>query len=177
MESESELKIAALRIALNPQEVLDIQVQNSMLDPAREGPFAVPDGQIIAGLQQYLSLKYSKDIAYRNFSDRIRGPWRDSIVSHFYEHSKDERDHQYAIAMKIVALGGDPGVSVNQIPQTPPNYQAFFQALADLELEAIRMGNDLVKFAGENTGFRVMIENMVEKDNHHLDDLRRMREP
>jgi bacterioferritin (cytochrome b1) len=170
------LKVTALRIALNPQEFLDVQTQNKMFDPIREGQFSVPDGQIIAGLQQYLSLKYSKDIAYRNFSDRIRGPWRDSLVNHFYDHSKDERDHQYAISMKIVALGGDPGVSVNQIPQVPPNYQALFQVLADLELEAIRIGNELVQGSGTNTGFRVMIENMVEKDNHHLDDLIRLQE-
>jgi bacterioferritin (cytochrome b1) len=143
-------------------------------DPEREGEFRGSLGEIIATLQKYLSLKYAKDIAYRNFSDRSKGPWRDALVKHWYEHSEDERGHQYSIAMKIVGLGGDPAVSAQQIPQTPPNLEAFFQAMMNLELDAISIGRELVKLSGENIGLRVLIENMIEKDNHHLDDLRRM---
>ena len=55
--------------------------------PSKEGELSAPDGQVIAHLQKFLSAKYAIDMAYRNFADRIRGPWRDALAEHWYEHS------------------------------------------------------------------------------------------
>ncbi len=142
-----------------------------------EGDLAVPDGQLIAHLQKWLGAKYTIDVAYRNFADRIRGPWRDSLVDHWYEHAKEERSHTYDLTMKLVALGADPAATIIQVPQCTANVESFIMTLAKMEKEAIQAGREAIKMAGDRTSLKVMAENFVLVDTQHLDDLRRMTPP
>jgi len=142
--------------------------------PAVEGAYAVPEGQMIAHLQQFLAAKYAVEMAYRSFADRVRGPWRDSLVNHWLDHAGEERQSTYDLAMKVVGLGGDPIQTVVQIPACPANLIALCQALIGMELEAIEAGRKLAEMAGGNTSMRVLAENTVLLDTQHLDDLRRM---
>jgi len=139
-----------------------------------EGDFVVPTGQVIAHLQKWLTAKYAIDAAYRSFADRVKGPWRDSLVDHWYDHSKEERQHAYDLAMRIVGMGGDPMQTFIQVPTCTANLQGFFKTLASMELEAIEAGRAAIKMAGENTSLQVMAENFVLVDTQHLDDIRRM---
>jgi hypothetical protein len=144
--------------------------------PTKEGEFAAPDGQVISHLQKFLSAKYAIDMAYRNFSDRIRGPFRDGLSEHWYEHADDERKNIYALNMKVIGMGADPIQSYVQIPVCTPNVGAFIQVLMQMELDAIEMGRQLAELAGSNIGLRVFAEDTVVLDTHHLDDLRRWAE-
>jgi bacterioferritin (cytochrome b1) len=139
-----------------------------------EGILNAPSGQIIAELSGLLSLKYQKDATYRSFSDRTRGPWRDSLVDHWYEHSKDEREHAYAIAMKIIGFGGDPILATLNVPICPANLTGFFTVLLNLELKAIETERRIIELAGTQDALRVLMEDLMLKDSHHIDDLRRM---
>src|SRR5262249_52439317 len=127
----------------------------------------------IAHLQHFLSAKYAVEMSYRSFADRVKGPWRDALVDHWHEHAKDERDSAYQLAMKVVGLGGDPIQTGITIPPCPANVAGFCKVLMDQELEAIEAGRKLIVFAGVNTGLKVLAENTVVLDSHHLDDLRR----
>src|ERR1700690_2006725 len=98
--------------------------------PAAEGEFAVPLGQLISTLQTLLGAKYAVEMSYRSYADRVRGLWRDSLVDHWHEHAKDERDMTYDLAMKIVGLGSDPIQTTIQILQSPANEFAFCKCLA-----------------------------------------------
>ena len=142
--------------------------------PSREGALGAPEGQVIAHLQLFLTAKYAIDMAYRSFADRVRGPWRDALVDHWHDHSKEERGHSYDLAMKIVGLGGDPIQTVIQIPACTASLAALMQVLMDMELDVIEAGRALCSMAGDNTSLRVMGENMIIIDTQHLDDLRRM---
>jgi len=142
--------------------------------PAREGQFAAPDGQVVAHLQKFLNAKYAIDIAYRSFADRVKGPWRDALVSHWQEHAKEERDSAYDLAMKLVGLGADPIQTAVQVPACPANVFAFCKALIELELKAIENSRRLIVLAGDNTAMKVLAENVILVDTQHLDDLRRM---
>jgi bacterioferritin (cytochrome b1) len=139
-----------------------------------EGDYSVPPGQVLAHLQKWLTAKYAIDAAYRSFADRVRGPWRDALVDHWYEHSKEERQHAYDIAMRIVGMGGDPMQTAIAVPACTASLEGFFRTLATMELEAISVGRAAIKMAGENTNLQVMAENFVLVDSQHLDDLRRM---
>jgi bacterioferritin (cytochrome b1) len=141
--------------------------------PSKEGEFSVPDGEVIAQLQKLLSCKNAIDLAYRNFSDRIRGPWRDSLAQHWYEHAEDERKSAYSLAMKVIGIGADPVQSYVQIPVCTPSIEAFIQVLLSMELDIIQAGRDLAKLAGDNMGLRIFAEDLVLVDTHHADDLRR----
>lgn len=135
---------------------------------------SAPGGQILNHLQVWLIAKYNIDAAYRSFADRVKGPWRDSLVDHWYKHAKQERKQAYEIAMKIVALGGDPIITVIQVPACVSNLGAFCKVLSDLELKAIHNGRITVDLAGENAPLRVMAEQIILVDSNHLDDLARM---
>ena len=144
------------------------------LTPEKEGGYGTNDGHMINILQELLGAKYAIDSAYRSFSDRIRGPWRDSLVDHWHEHAKEERQNQYDIAMKLVGMGADPMISVITVPQCPSNLEAFCVCLAKMELEAINKSRELISLSGDNTSMKVFAENVILTDTQHLDDLRRL---
>lgn len=144
------------------------------LTPEKEGAYGAPDGQIISLLKEILCCKYSIDVAYRSFADRVRGPWRDALVEHWQDHAKEERAASYDLAMKIMGMGGDPIVHMLSVPECPANVDAFCACLADMELNLIKKTRDLIACSGDNTAIRVLAENIVLVDTQHLDDLRRM---
>jgi bacterioferritin (cytochrome b1) len=142
-------------------------------DGTSEGKLGCPPAQIIAHLGNYLNAKMAISLAYESFADRIKGPWRDALVDHWYTHAKEEREHKYDLAMRIVGFGGDPSQSIVQIPQCPPNLEGFFRTLMAMEIEAIAAGRETIKLAGDHTSLKVMAENMILIDTQHSDDLKR----
>ena len=143
------------------------------LVPEKEGGYATADGQMISILQDILCCKYSIDVAYRSFADRVRGPWRDALVDHWREHAKEERAASYDIAMKIVGMGADPMLTNLSITPCPANVEGFAQCLADMELNLIQKTRELIECSGHNTSMKVLGENIILVDTQHLDDLRR----
>lgn len=132
------------------------------------------DGQIISHLMAWQNAKYVIDIAYRNFADRIKGPWRDSIYEHWYKHAEEEREQAYNLSMKIIALGADPIHTSIQIPMCPPDLSSFCAILMQLEYNAIDRGQKAVEMAGSDLALKVFAEDIVLIDAQHLDDLKRM---
>ena len=140
----------------------------------KEGALGAPIGQVIAHLQHFLSAKYAINLSYLNFADRVKGPWRDSLVDHWHVHAKEELESAYQLSMKIVALGGDPIQTTINIPQCVASVEAFCKVLMDQELDALEAGRKLMTLAGPNTGLKVLAENTVILDSEHLSDLHRM---
>jgi bacterioferritin (cytochrome b1) len=142
--------------------------------PIYEGELAVPTGQLIAGLSTLLTAKYAIDVSYRSFADRVRGPWRDSLVEHWLEHAGQERQATYDIAMRIVGFGADPIQQAIQIPACVPNVFALSKCLMQQELDALKAERELITMSGDHTSMKVFMENQILLDTQHLDDLRRM---
>jgi bacterioferritin (cytochrome b1) len=151
----------ASRVAASPNE-------------GKEGSFGAPLGEILALLQTLLTAKYAIEISYRSFADRVRGPWRDALVDHWHEHAKEERESTYQIAMKIMALGGDPIQTNISVPPCTSDVTALCKVLSIQELTAIEACRKLVELAGDNTSLRVLAENTIVQDTQHNDDLIRM---
>lgn len=165
-------EIGKVLLALDP---LDLTAPaETQFSGGPEGSTSVPVGQLISVMNGWLSMKYQKDAAYRSYADRVRGPWRDALVAHWQEHAGDERGHAYDIAMKIVGLGGDPIQTSVSIPASVPNLSALGLSLMNLELQAIERGRQVAEMAGSMDALRVLAEEVILKDAHHLDDLRRM---
>lgn len=179
------IRIASSMDAGTPSRSATMAALSSVLDgfgPGRarraqepqEGGFAAPVGQVIAHLNQWLTAKYRIDAAYRSYADRVRGPWRDALVDHWYTHAEEERKQAYDLAMKVVALGGDPIQTVIDVPAATASLGAFCAQLAQLELSAIENGRIAIQLAGENAPLRVLAEQIIYVDAQHLDDIRRM---
>lgn len=131
-------------------------------------------------LHIYLNLRYKTEMAYRNSSDRLRGPWRDSVVEHWTEHSKFQREMSYDLSMKMMAVGLDPVVGPigayapgNSIEELTLGLRALLQGL-------IEAGKVILALVQSDDGFRILIENQLVLDTHQLSDNLRMdaaREP
>jgi bacterioferritin (cytochrome b1) len=139
----------------------------------QEGLFAVPQDAMIAALQKLLRIKYGAVILWMNYGDRVRAHFRDSIYDHFQEHMKEEISFCYDLAMKITALGGEPTPKVAPVPDML-NMHHMFMNIIENEKEQIQVERDILAKVGENTGLKVLIENMVLTDQRHADDARRM---
>ncbi len=138
-----------------------------------EGQLAVPAGQVIAHLQKWLAAKYRINAAYLSYSDRIKGPWRDSLAEHWRQHAEQERAAAYVLALRISGLGGDPSVTVIEVPQTTPNLGAMCAVLMSLELKAIEAARETISMSGEMASLRVLSEELLLQDTAHLSDLTR----
>ena len=165
---------ADLSTVLDNLDVDKPRTAQGLQDESQEGEFVAPVGQVIAHLSKWLTAKYRIDASYRSYADRVKGPWRDALVEHWYTHAKQERKQAYDIAMKIVALGRDPMQTIIDVPPAPANLGAFCAQLAQLELSAIKNGRITIQLAGENAPLRVLAEQVIYTDAQHLDDLRRM---
>lgn len=151
----------------------EIQASIKVAQTPQEGLPAAPLDQIITHLGTWLTAKYTIDAAYRSYADRVRGPWRDALVDHWYKHAKEERKQGYDLAMKIVALGGDPIQTVIEVPAAETSLGAFCAQLSALELKAIENGRIAIQLAGDDAPIRVLAEQLIYTDSQHLDDLRR----
>lgn len=138
-----------------------------------EGFFAVTQDAIVSQLNKLLKLKYTTAFAYINYGDRIRAHFRDVIAEHFKDHREEELADAYHLTMKITALGGEPTPKVGTIIDTADMHQIFL-ALLDLEKKMLKEFRALAALAGDNLSLKVMLEEMVLKDQQHADDLRRM---
>ncbi len=154
--------------------VLALEGPEAPAEGSSEGGLAVPTGQVIAHLQKWLAAKYRINAAYLSYADRVKGPWRDSLVEHWTTHAGEERQAAYDLAMKIVGLGGDPSVTVIEVPATTANLGALCANLMSLELKAIEAARETMSMAGEMVSLRVLAENICLVDTQHLDDLVRM---
>lgn len=138
-----------------------------------EGLFAAPQEEVVAQLNRLLRMKYTTILAYTNYGDRLRHVFRDSVAAHFKEHRKEEQADAYHLAMKITALGGEPEPKTSAVVSTA-ELHLMIVALLDLELELLQALRKLSAMAGENLSLKVMVDEMVLKDQQHADDLRRM---
>lgn len=156
--------------------VLALEDEVTIVEPpegSQEGTLAVPSGQAIAHLNKWLAAKYRIDAAYRSYADRIKGPWRDALVEHWQKHAGEERQAAYDIAMKIVGFGGDPNVTIIEVPTASSDLASMCMILMRLELAAIEAARETMSMSGELVSLRVLAENICLADTHHLDDLRR----
>lgn len=158
--------------ALTAHETASAAVHPLSVSPD-EGAFAAPVEAVVAQCQKLLSLKYTTMLAYINYGDRIRAHFRDSIYEHWKEHTEDERNSAYTLAMKITALGGEPDARVAPVPSISDLHQMMMQLL-QFEQQLIGQARVLIEMAGDNIGLRLMAEDMAMTDAHHADDLRRM---
>lgn len=144
-----------------------------MMVSEEEGFFSVIQEDVIKQLNKILKLKYTGIILYTNYGDRLLAHWRDSVADHFTDHMKDERKGAYAIVRKITALGGAPDPKVAPM-RSVDDFHGMLMELMTAEKDLIKEARALVEMAGENVGLRVMAEDLVVTDAHHLDDLRRL---
>lgn len=131
-------------------------------------------------LLQYLNTKYELHAMYRSFADRLRGPYRDAIVSHWHEHAADQMKSAYTIAMSLISMKTEPVISFSFAHVTESDFFPMANQLLEVEAKGVEFlvcalaqnlasASDRVEY-----GLRVTLEEQLVLDRHHIDDLVRM---
>ncbi len=155
------------------------KIANALVIPQAEmeSPVLDLDTEVLGLLNKFLQQKYTLDACYRYLVDRVHGPWRDALVEHWTEHSEDERKMAYDIAMKIVGIGSDPQLPSISIPACSTDINDVITCLTKLELETIETEELIIKMVDNDLyppELRLLLENHMLLDAHHLDDLTRL---
>lgn len=133
---------------------------------------AIRLGQLV---EDYYKLRFGSEIAYRNHADRLRGPWRDSVVEHWSKHAEEHRTMIYDLSMKMMTvLGMDPRVDTGITMPETPSLEAFLEDLESRARQLLSIGQQILDL-NIGTEFRVMIENQMLTDSQHLSDVLRMK--
>lgn len=137
-----------------------------------EGKFSLPTPKVLEKLNELLTSEYTAWLTYTHFGFILKGPYRDSLKKIFDEHAEQELGHANKLAMRIVALGGNPTTSLDTIP-TPSSTDAksLLSALRKQEQEALFLYRDLLRNIGDNEGLRQNIESIIEDEQEHSDEL------
>jgi bacterioferritin len=132
--------------------------------------------RMIEALNKSLGLEHAAVIQYYQHSFLIQGTEREYLAGFFRSKGQSSLEHVERLGKKIVALGGLPTVEPGTIRQASDVQEMLRQAL-ELEREtqaahhsALKLLTDASKTA-EETALRVMLEELVEAEQHDIDNL------
>jgi bacterioferritin len=132
--------------------------------------------EMIDALNKSLSLEYATLIQYYQHSFLVQGAEREYLAEFFHSKGQSSLGHAERLGKKIVALGGLPTVEPGTIRQATDTKEMLRQAL-ELEREAQAAHHGALKLitgndeAPEETALRVMLEELVEEEQHDVDNL------
>jgi bacterioferritin len=133
--------------------------------------------RMIEALNKSLAIEYAAVIQNNQHSFLLQGPEREYLADFFRDTAKRPLEtHIKRLGEKIVALGGLPTVEPATIRQAT-NVQEMLRQALELEHEAQAAHHAALKLlsnkdeAPEETALRVMLEEMVEQEQHEIDAL------
>ena len=131
--------------------------------------------EVIALLNEGLSIEFSQAARYRFYAETILAPYRESIAEDFLVHAADEDSHARWLMRRIVGLGGEPDFQVDppEFITGPRAVVAVLEILFEKEQEGIDFYLRLRDALGDDPTVHVVEETLV-KELEHLDDLARM---
>jgi bacterioferritin len=132
--------------------------------------------RMVEALNKSLALEHAAVIQYYQHSFLIQGTEREYLSDFFRSKGKSTLDHVERLGKKIAALGGLPTVEPGTIRQSTEAQEMLRQAL-ELEREAQAAHHAALKLltgaseTAEETALRVMLEELVEAEQHDIDNL------
>ena len=137
----------------------------------------IDNSDIVALINEGLSVEHSQAIRYRFYAESVLGPYRESLAEEFKDHAAVEEKHASFLARRLAAIGGKPSFQV-----TPPKVIAqeeddsVQQVLAEMyeqEQEGIDYYARLRSVLPDGP-FRYAVEDILTAELEHLDDLARL---
>ena len=131
--------------------------------------------QLIDHLNNDLSKELSAMVQYLTYSAKVTGPYRPQLAEFLLAEVPDEQQHAEFLANKIVALGGEPAVTIAPVPRATGNH-AMLEAVLQAEREAINDYSERASQAAEfgDKGLSVQLEDMVVDETRHAEEVERI---
>jgi bacterioferritin len=143
--------------------------ENYQLDP----------NQVISILNEALATEIVCILRYRFHYFMATGIHSAAVAEEFLEHANEEQEHADSIARRIKQLGGKPEMNPAVIIQNSHSEYKEGSSLADMIREdliaeriAIETYREIINFFAEkDTTTRIMLEEILAKEEEHADEL------
>jgi bacterioferritin len=135
--------------------------------------------QVISILNEALATEIVCILRYRFHYFMATGIHSAAVAEEFLEHANEEQEHADSIARRIKQLGGKPEMNPAVIIQNSHSEYKEGSSLADMIREdliaeriAIETYREIINFFAEkDTTTRIMLEEILAKEEEHADEL------
>jgi bacterioferritin len=115
---------------------------------------------IISHLNEILKHEWTGVAQYSQASFICEGIWREVYAEKFLDDAKESFGHAQKIGDKIVALGGVPVATRNEIKQSR-NLREVLQFSLEFESKAVEMYNQALEMAEGNRPLVIFLEDIL----------------
>jgi bacterioferritin len=130
-------------------------------------------------LNEALATEIICTLRYKRHYFMAKGIHAEGVASEFLEHAKEEQEHADQIAQRIVQLGGEPDFSPDGLSGRSHAEYVEGDTLEDMIKEdliaeriAIDSYREMINYLGqEDSTTRRMLEEILDKEEEHADDL------
>ena len=133
----------------------------------RRKPMADPT--LIDHLNEILKHEWTGVAQYSQAGFIIEGVWREVYADKFLGDAKESFGHARLIGDKIVALGGVPVATRNEIQQSRDLDEVFAFSLA-FEAKAVEMYGKAIELAGDDKALVIFLEDILKEEQDGVDE-------
>jgi bacterioferritin len=124
---------------------------------------------IIDHLNEILKHEWTGVAQYAQAGFIVEGVWREVYSDKFLDDAKESFGHAQLVGDKIVALGGVPVATRNEIKQSR-DLQEVLQFSLEFEAKAVEMYSQAIDMAGDNKALVVFLEDILKEEQEGVDE-------
>ena len=127
------------------------------------------DQTLIDHLNEILKHEWTGVAQYSQASFIIEGVWREVYAEKFSGDAQESFGHARLVGDKIVALGGVPVATRNEIQQSR-DLQEIFAFSLTFEAKAVEMYSKAIELAGDDKALVVFLEDILNEEQEGVDE-------
>jgi bacterioferritin len=140
--------------------------------------------QVIRLLNDVLATEIVCVLRYKRHYFMASGIHSEAVASEFLEHANEEQAHADSVAERICQLGGQPDLNPEGFAKRSHSQYIEGNSLTDMIREdlvaeriAIESYSEIIRYLGnDDPTTRLVIERILEKEEEHADDMKRLLE-
>lgn len=127
------------------------------------------DQAIIDHLNEILKHEWTGVAQYSQAGFIVEGVWREVYAEKFLDDAKESFGHAQRVGDKIVALGGVPVATRNEVKQSR-NLQEVLQFSLEFEAKAVEMYSKAIDMAEGNKPLVIFLEDILTEEQEGVDE-------
>lgn len=124
---------------------------------------------IIDHLNEILKHEWTGVAQYSQAGFIVEGVWREVYSEKFLDDAKESFGHAQLVGDKIVALGGVPVATRNEIKQSRDLQEVLEFSLA-FEAKAVEMYGQAIDMAGDDKALVIFLEDILKEEQEGVDE-------
>jgi bacterioferritin len=128
---------------------------------------------VINQLNECLKHEWTGVAQYSQAGFIVEGVWREVYAKTFMENAEESFGHAKLVGDKIVALGGVPAATRNEIKQTR-DLMEILQNSLEFESKAVEMYTKALELAEGDRALVIFLENILEEEQEGVDEFSKL---